>query len=106
MREVGPPAADTSRIIALEQIAKNATVGVSPDEIAFQLANLETRTHLHSRLAICMAMGVASGASAFLNGAAALEARASALGGSLGQWLRSYLERRQFNQYARASVCP
>ena len=40
MREVGPPAVDTSRIIALEQIAKNATVGVSPDDIAIQLAKL------------------------------------------------------------------
>ena len=40
MREVGPPIVDTSRIVALEQIAKNATVGVSPDEIATQLANL------------------------------------------------------------------
>src|SRR5260370_13926905 len=104
MREVGPPAADTSRVIALEQIAKNATVGVSPDEIAIQLANLETRTHLHSRLAICIAMGVASGAFAFLNGAAALEAGASAIGGSMGQWLRSYLSRRHFNQYGSAAV--
>src|SRR5260370_34819645 len=99
MREIGPPAVDTSRIIALEQIAKNATVGVSPDEIAIQLANLETRTHLHSRLAICMAMGVASGAFAFLNGAAALEAGASAIGGSMGQWLRSSLYQGHFNQY-------
>src|SRR5260370_26986842 len=104
MREIGPPAVDTSRVIALEQIAKNATVGVSPDEIAIQLANLETRTHLHSRLTICMAMGVASGAFAFLNGAAALEAGASAIGGSMGQWLRSYLSRRHFNQYGSASV--
>jgi len=104
MREVGPPAVDTSRIIALEQIAKNATVGVSPDEIAIQLANLETRTHLHSRLAICIAMGVASGAFAFLNGAAALEAGASAIGGSMGQWLRSYLSRRHFNQYGSAAL--
>src|SRR5260370_36573445 len=104
MREVGPPAADTSRVIALEQIAKNATVGVSPDEIAIQLANLETRTHLHSRLTICIAMGVASGAFAFLNGAASLEAGASAIGGSMGQWLRSYLSRRHFNQYGSGAV--
>jgi uncharacterized membrane protein YjjP (DUF1212 family) len=104
MREVGPPAVDTSRIIALEQIAKNATIGVSPDEIAIQLANLETRTHLYSRLAICIAMGVASGAFAFLNGAAALEAGAAAVGGSIGQWLRSHLSRRHFNQYGSAAL--
>jgi uncharacterized membrane protein YjjP (DUF1212 family) len=104
MREVGPPAVDTSRIIVLEQIAKNATIGVSPDEIAIQLANLETRTHLYSRLAICIAMGVASGAFAFLNGAAALEAGAAAVGGSIGQWLRSHLSRRHFNQYGSAAL--
>ena len=95
---------DTSRIVALEQIAKNATVGVSPDEIATQLANLETRTHLYSRLAICIAMGVASGAFALLNGAAALEASAAAVGGSTGQWLRSCLSRRHFNQYGSAAL--
>ena len=103
MREVGPPMVDTSRIVALEQIAKNATAGVSPDEIATQLANLETRTHLYSRLAICIAMG-ASGAFALLNGAAALEASAAAVGGSTGQWLRSCLSRRHFNQYGSAAL--
>src|SRR3954452_2546218 len=86
MREVGPPAVDTSRIVALEQIAKNATAGVSPDKIASQIANLDT-THLYSRLAICLAMGLASGSFAFLNGAAALETGAAAVGGSIGQWL-------------------
>ena len=104
MREVGPPAADMSRIIGLEQIVKNATVGVSPDEIAIQLAKLETRTHLYPRPAICMAMGVASGAFAFLNGAAALEASAAAVGGSTGQWLRSWLSRWHFNQYGSATL--
>ena len=43
MREVGAPAVDTARIIALEQIAKNATVGVSPDEIAIQLDHRRLR---------------------------------------------------------------
>jgi uncharacterized membrane protein YjjP (DUF1212 family) len=104
MREVGPPAVDTSRIIALEQIAKNATVGVSPSEIAIQLAELETRPHLYSRPAICVAMGVASGAFAFLNGAAALEASAAAIGGATGQWLRGGLSRRHFNQYGSAAL--
>jgi len=93
-----------SRIIGLEQIVKNATVGVSPDEIAIQLAKLETRTHLYPRPAICMAMGVASGAFAFLNGAAALEASAAAVGGSTGQWLRSWLSRWHFNQYGSATL--
>jgi len=103
MREVGPPAVDTSRIVALEQIAKNATAGVSPDKIASQIANLDT-THLYSRLAICLAMGLASGSFAFLNGAAALETGAAAVGGSIGQWLRSDLSRRHFNQYGSAAL--
>jgi uncharacterized membrane protein YjjP (DUF1212 family) len=103
MREVGPPAVDMSRIIALEQLAKNASVGVSPNEIAIQLADIETRTHLYSRLTICMAMGVASGAFASLNGAAALEAGAAAVGGSMGQWLHC-LSRWHFNQYGSAAL--
>jgi uncharacterized membrane protein YjjB (DUF3815 family) len=49
-------------------------------------------------------MGVASGAFAFLNGAAALEAGAAAVGGSIGQWLRSYLSRRHFNHYGSAAL--
>src|SRR5258708_5857801 len=85
MREVGPPAVDTSRIIALEQIAKNAAVGVSPDEIAIQLANLETRTHLHSRLAICIAMRVPTAAFAFLTVPPPFEPCASPIAVSMGQ---------------------
>ncbi len=104
LREVGPPAVDTSRIIALEQIAKDAAVGVSPDDIARQLADLESRKHLYSRLTLCIAMGVASAAFAALNGAGVLEAGAAAIAGTMGQWLRSSLGRRHFNHYGSAAL--
>jgi uncharacterized membrane protein YjjB (DUF3815 family) len=53
---------------------------------------------------IAAAVGVASGGFAFINGAAAPEMVAAAIGGGIGQGLRSWLSRRQLNQYGAAAL--
>ena len=53
---------------------------------------------------IAAGVGVASGAFAFLNGAAIPEMLAAALGGGIGQWTRSWLSHRSVNQYGAVAL--
>jgi len=50
------------------------------------------------------AVALASGGFAFLTGAAAPETIAAAIGGGIGQWLRSWLASRRLNQFAIAAL--
>jgi len=102
MREIGPPAINAWRIAELEQLARTLRPGCAPHDIAVKLAEIESTAHQYSPLQIATAVGLASGGFAFINGAAALEMAAAAIGGGLGQWLRMWLSRRQFNQFGAA----
>ena len=104
MREIGPPAINASRIAELEQLAREAEPASSPHEIRGRLSQIESTGLHYSSAQIAAAVGVASGAFAFLNGAAAVEMAAAAIGGGLGQWLRSWLSRRRLNQYGTAAL--
>ena len=53
---------------------------------------------------IAAGVGVASGAFAFLNGAAIFLTLAAALGGGIGQWTRSWLSHRSVNQYGAVAL--
>ena len=97
-REVGPPGINTERIVALEKLARTAGPG-APRDIASRLAQIESAPPAHSRVRLAAAIGVASGAFAFLNGAAAPEMAAAGMAGAIGQSLRSWLARRHFNQH-------
>ncbi len=104
MREVGPPGINAWRIGELEQLTKSVGPGITPREIAVKLAEIEAAPHRYSDPQIAAAIGVASGAFAFLNGGAAVEMMAAGIGGGVGQWLRSWLSRRQLNQYGVATL--
>jgi uncharacterized membrane protein YjjP (DUF1212 family) len=102
MCEIGSPGVNASRIAELEQLAKAMGFGSSPSEIALTLSKIESATPCYSSAHIAAAVGVASGAFAFLNGAAAPEMIAAAIGGATGQCVRSWLLRCQLNQYGVA----
>jgi uncharacterized membrane protein YjjP (DUF1212 family) len=102
MREIGSPGINVSRIAELEGLAKSARLGPMPREIAAKLTEIESATPWYSSAQITAAVGVASGAFAFLNGAAASEMIAATIGGAIGQWVRSWLLRCQLNQYGVA----
>ena len=104
MREVGPPGINAWRIGELEQLIKSVRPEFSPSEIAVKLAEIESAPPRYSDAQIAAAIGVASAAFAFLNGGAAVEMIAAAIGGGVGQWLRSWLSRRQLNQYGVAAL--
>src|SRR5262249_53060792 len=104
MREIGPSGINAWRIAELEQLAKTLGPGQAPREIAVRLAEIESTTPRYSSVQIAAAVGVASGAFAFLNGGAALEMIAAAIGGGIGQWARSWLSHRRLNQYGAAAL--
>jgi len=104
MREIGPAGINAIRIAALEQLAKTAEPALAPREIALKLAQIESTKPRYSSVLIAAAVGVASGAFAFLNGAAPAEMIAAAIGGAIGQRLRSWLSQRQLNQYGVAAL--
>src|ERR1051326_3745121 len=104
MREIGPPAINARRIAALEQLAKTAEPGLSPRAIAVELAEIDAAAPPYSTVQIAAAVGVASAAFGFLNGAAAPEMISAAIGGAIGQCLRLWLSRLRFNHYAVTGI--
>jgi uncharacterized membrane protein YjjB (DUF3815 family) len=102
MCEIGSPGINAARIAALDELAKTAGFGLAPPEIAVKLAEIESTAPAYSSLQIAAAVGVASGAFAFLNGATPPEMIATAIGGAIGQRLRSWLSHRQLNHYGVA----
>jgi uncharacterized membrane protein YjjP (DUF1212 family) len=104
MREIGSPGINAWRIAELEQLARTVNPGVAPQQIAAKLADIELAPPRYSDTQIVAAIAVASGGFAFLNGSPVLEMIAAAIGGGIGQWLRSWLTRRQLNQYGVAAL--
>lgn len=103
MREVGPPGIDIRRIGELERLA-NALEPAPPHRIASQLAQIEARLPEYAGWQIAIAIGLASGGFAFLNGAALPEMATAAIGGGIGQGLRWWLIRRQMTQFGTAAL--
>jgi len=102
MREIGAPGINVWRIAELEQLAK--TTGSTPSEIAVRLDDIKLAKPLYSSVQISAAVGVASGAFAFLNGAAAPEMISAVIGGGIGQLFRAWLSRHHVNQYGAAAL--
>ena len=102
MREIGSPGINVWRIAELEQLAK--TTGSTPSEIAVRLDDIKLAKPLYSSVQISAAVGVASGAFAFLNGAAAPEMISAVIGGGIGQLFRAWLSRHHVNQYGAAAL--
>jgi uncharacterized membrane protein YjjP (DUF1212 family) len=104
MREVGPPAINAWRIAELEKLAKRVSPEGAAREIPLKLAEIESSTPLYSKAQIVFAVAAASGGFAFINGAAATEMTAAAIGGGFGQWMRTWLLDRQFSQFGTAAL--
>ena len=101
-REIGPPGINVWRIAELEQLAKKPVS--MPGEIAVRLEDIELAKPLYSSVQISAVVGLASGAFAFLNGAAAPEMISAAMGGGFGQLFRAWLSRHHVNQYGAAAL--
>jgi uncharacterized membrane protein YjjP (DUF1212 family) len=105
VRDVKVPCVNTERIGALEALARTVPLDMNSHEFAVKLATIETAPPRYSLAQIAMAVGVACGAFAFLNGGAWVEVAACVIGGVVGQGLKSFLICRRFNQYAVTALC-
>ena len=103
--EVGPPGVNVWRIGALEDLAKRAKAGMTPDRITAEIAAIEAAPLQYSRTLTAVAIGTACGAFAFLNNGGPFEVIAAGVGGGVGQGLRAWLARRSFNQYGVTALC-
>lgn len=104
MRKIGPPGIDASRVAGLERLAGNLQPECRLAEIDRELADVEAAPRQYSVALIAVAVGLASGGFAFLNGAAAPETLAAAIGGGCGQSARAWLAGRRLNQYGAAAL--
>ena len=105
MRQLGPPGINVSRIAQLEELGKNGASGESAGRNRRRACG--NRSLLLRNIPSCRLprpSGLASGGFAFLNGAAAPETVAAAIGGACGQSARLWLTRRHFNQYGAAAL--
>jgi uncharacterized membrane protein YjjP (DUF1212 family) len=104
MREIGPAGINVARIGELEQFAKSAEPGLAPRSVVHRIAEAESSPPRYSIHQIAVAVGVASGGFAFLNGAGWPEMIAAAVGGAVGQCSRAWLARHLVNHYASATL--
>ena len=99
VRDVEIPSVNTERIGALEALARNMP-DMRSGAFAMKLAAIESVRPRYSIVQTAAAIAVACGAFAFLNGGVWPDVAACAIGGGIGQGLRSFMQRRRFNQYA------
>jgi uncharacterized membrane protein YjjP (DUF1212 family) len=104
MREIGRPRINALQIAALEQLAITLRPGVAPHEIEIKLVEIESGPHCYAPAQIIVAIAVASGGFAFLNGGAAPEVILAGIGGGVGQWCRQWLARSQLDHYGVAAL--
>jgi uncharacterized membrane protein YjjP (DUF1212 family) len=104
MRAIGPPGINAWRIAELERLAREVSPGTAPQEIKAKLVDIESAQPLYSRMQVAVAIGLASGSFAFLNGVGLPEMIAAALGGGIAQLVRSWLSHRNLNQFGVAAL--
>jgi uncharacterized membrane protein YjjP (DUF1212 family) len=78
---------------------------LAAEQITARLAQIESSPPHYPIWQVAPAIGVASSGFAFLNGSAVLEMLLAGIGGAIGQWFRSLLNRRQFNPFIIPALC-
>ena len=103
--EVAPLGINAWRIGALERLARSNWPGLEPKALSRRLDEIEAVPALHSILTVATAIGLASGAFAYLNGGDLVGIAAAVAAGGLGQTARTLMFRRGLNQYAVTTLC-
>jgi len=104
VRSFGPAAINIWQVGELERMARELKPETALRDIGGKLKVLTAKTHQYPRWQIVLAVAMATGGFAFINGAAAPEIIASAVGGGIGQWARMWLSLRRFNQFGAAAL--
>jgi uncharacterized membrane protein YjjP (DUF1212 family) len=105
VKHVGPLGINAWRLGSLERLADDSPTGLTPAALTATLDAIEAAPPRHPVAVVAVAVGLASGAFAFLNGGNPAAVLATFVAGGIGQLLRSLLLGRHFNQYAVTALC-
>jgi uncharacterized membrane protein YjjP (DUF1212 family) len=104
-RDIVLPGVHSTNLRELQLVAARAGDGLVANELDTAVQRAEAMPHAHPAWVICVAVGIACGAFAFLNGSGPAEILAVILAGGAGQYLRSALVHRRFKPYGIFAVC-
>jgi uncharacterized membrane protein YjjP (DUF1212 family) len=105
MHHVGPLGINAARLAALERLVHDDTTALVSETLHKKLDAIEATPPLHSAVTVALAIGLASGAFAWLNGGNLAAVLAAVAAGALGQWVRLKLLQHHLNQYAVTAFC-
>jgi uncharacterized membrane protein YjjP (DUF1212 family) len=105
VRHVGPLGINAWRLGGLERLADETPTDLTPPVLAAKLDAIEAAVPRHPIVVVSIAVGFASAAFAYLNGANVAGILATFVAGGVGQLLRSILLGRNFNQFAVTAFC-
>jgi uncharacterized membrane protein YjjP (DUF1212 family) len=100
----GPPGIDSWRLGALERLARGSDT-LTPEALAARLDAIAADPPVRPGAVVALAVGVASGSFAYLNGANPAGILAAFVAGGLGQALRLLLLSGRLNQFAVTALC-
>ncbi|HEY0846596.1 MAG TPA: threonine/serine exporter family protein [Noviherbaspirillum sp.] len=105
VREIVYPGVNSTRLRELHSIARNAPDGLLARDLHAGLKRIEEGVHRHSSAVTSLAVGLACGAFAFLNGGGLIEVFTASIAGAFGQALRARLMHRHLSPYATYAIC-
>jgi uncharacterized membrane protein YjjP (DUF1212 family) len=104
-KDIALPGVHSTNLRDLQLAAAHATEGLGAGELEAAARQAEARPHAHPGIVVWVAVGMACGAFAFLNGSGLAEILAVALAGGAGQYLRSRLVHKRFKPYGIFAAC-
>jgi len=105
IREIVYPSVNSTKLMELHLLASAAPDGVHASDLIAGLKRIEGAVHRHSIAVTSVAVGLACGAFAFLNGGALTEIVTASIAGGLGQSLRARLMHRHLSPYGTYAIC-
>jgi uncharacterized membrane protein YjjP (DUF1212 family) len=105
VRHVGPLGINAWRLGSLERLADEPATDLTPAALGDRLDAIEAAAPQHPIAVVALAVGLASACFAYLNGANPAGIIATFAAGGVGQFVRSVLLGRHFNQYAVTAFC-
>lgn len=103
VHHVGPLGINAWRLGELERM--DGTAPLTPADLQARVAAIAATPPQHRVVTVAAFVGLASGAFAYLNGGSIAAVLAAVVAGGIGQFVRSLLLARQFNQYVVTAFC-
>jgi uncharacterized membrane protein YjjP (DUF1212 family) len=99
------PGVHSTNLRMLQSFARHAPQGLAAEQLDAASRLAQSTQHAHPTFVICLAVGLACGAFAFLNGSGLHEVVAVIVAAATGQLLRSMLVHKGFKPYGIFAIC-